>query len=162
MYMDTRALLALAADGAATHLQSVYAADARSVAPTAAALDALRGLSAALPEDGRPAADVTEELARVGSAASHASPGARYFGFVTGGTLPAALAADWLVSAFDQNAWCAPTSPCATHFEALALAWLLQLLRLPSEASAALCSGCTAANVIALAAGRDAVLQAVN
>jgi glutamate/tyrosine decarboxylase-like PLP-dependent enzyme len=160
--VEIHALLAQVADDASAHLESIYGAT-RSVAPAASAMEELRRLSASLPEDGRAAAEVAAELARIGGAAAHASVGPRYFGFVTGGALPAALAADWLSSAWDQNAWAAPTSPCATHFEALALAWLLQLLRLPGDAgSAALCSGCTAANVVALAAARDAVLAAAS
>ena len=87
-----------------------------------------------------------------------ASSGRGYLGFVTGGTLDAALAADMLVAAWDQNAWNEATSPAAAAFETWAVEELLRLLRLPTEASAALCGGCTVANTIALAAARDAVL----
>ena len=148
-------LLRQAADAAIEHLAGL---PDRAVAPTPAALAALAALPSAVPEHGRDASEVLRELAEVGGPAMHASGGGRYFGFVTGGSLPVAAAADWLTTAWDQNAWSAATSPGAAAFERKAVAGLLATLGLPGEG--ALCSGATGANVIALTAARDAVLAA--
>ena len=93
-------------------------------------------------------------------AAAALKGGGRYFGFVTGGTLPVALAADWLAAAWDQNGWNEVTSPGAAAFEGKAVAGLLTVLGLPAAAQGVLCSGATGANIIALATARDAVLAA--
>ena len=89
------------------------------------------------------------------------SAGPRYFGFVTGGALPAALAADWLVSAWDQNSFSPVSSPAAAAVETVVAAWLLDLLGLPAGASVGLVTGAQAANVTGLAAARHAVLARV-
>merc|ERR1719262_811415 len=107
----TEALLRQAADAAIEHLAAL---PDRAVAPTPAALAAL---PSAVPAHGRDASEVLRELAEVGGPAMHASGGGRYFGFVTGGSLPVAAAADWLMTAWDQNAWSAATSPGAAMFE---------------------------------------------
>ena len=149
------AILRQAAEAAIEHLAAL---PHRAVAPTPAALAALAALPSAVPAHGRDASEVLRELAEVGGPAMHASGGGRYFGFVTGGSLPVAAAADWLTTAWDQNAWSAATSPGAAAFERKAVAGLLATLGLPGEG--ALCSGATGANVIALTAARDAVLAA--
>jgi glutamate/tyrosine decarboxylase-like PLP-dependent enzyme len=152
---DMRSLLASSADTAAAYLEAL---PTRSVAPAAAALEALGArLDAPLPATGTDPHTVLDELSAA-SAAMHTSSGGRYFGFVTGGTLPAALAADWLVATWDQNGWSEATAPAAALFEQQAVGWLIQLLGLPSSCGGVLCSGCTAANTIALASARDAVL----
>jgi glutamate/tyrosine decarboxylase-like PLP-dependent enzyme len=87
-----------------------------------------------------------------------ASPGPRYFGFVTGGALPAALAADWLASAWDQNAFSRVSSPAAAAIEAVAERWVLEAMGLPSDAVAGFTTGATMANFTGIAAGRHAVL----
>ena len=148
-------LLRQAAEAAIEHLAGL---PDRAVAPTPAALAALAALPSAVPEHGRDASEVLRELAEVGGPAMHASGGGRYFGFVTGGSLPVAAAADWLTTVWDQNAWSAATSPGAAAFERKAVAGLLATLGLPGEG--ALCSGATGANIIALTAARDAVLTA--
>ena len=89
------------------------------------------------------------------------SPGPRYFGFVTGGALPAALAADWLVSAWDQNAFSHVSSPAAASIEAVAAAWILELLDLPRTAGVGFVTGCQMAHVTALAAARHRVMDDV-
>ena len=99
-----------------------------------------------------------EALARDAAPGLVASPGPRYFGFVTGGALPAALAADWLATAWDQNAFSAVSSPAAAVVEEVACGWLLDLLGLPGDAGAGLTTGAQMANVTGLAAARGALL----
>ena len=88
-----------------------------------------------------------------------ATAGPRYFGFVTGGSLPAALAADWLTAAWDQLAGAFVASPAAAAAEQVAARWLIELLGLPQGASCGFVTGATTANFTALAAARRAVLQ---
>src|SRR3954452_20132369 len=83
-----------------------------------------------LPEEGADPVAVIERLASIAGPATVASPGPRYFGFVTGGALPAALAADWLASAWDQNSFSRVSSPAAAAVEAVAERWVLEALAL--------------------------------
>ena len=116
----------------------------------------------ALPETLPPTGDdplqVIETMARTLDPGLVASQGPRYFGFVIGGSLPAALAAEWLTSAWDQNACLRIMSPAAARAEAVAAAWLLDLLGLPAGTSVGFTTGATMANFTALAAARHAVL----
>jgi glutamate/tyrosine decarboxylase-like PLP-dependent enzyme len=111
-----------------------------------------------LPEAGDDAVQVIEELASAGAMGTTASQGPRYFGFVTGGALPAALAADWLTSAWDQNAQIFAMSPLAAVAEEIAAEWLKQLLRLPQAWSVGFVTGAQMANFTALLAARHHVL----
>jgi glutamate/tyrosine decarboxylase-like PLP-dependent enzyme len=86
------------------------------------------------------------------------SAGPRYFGFVIGGSVPAAMAADWLTSAWDQNAGLYAISPAASVAEEVAAGWLVELLRLPAGTSTGFVTGATMANFTALAAARHGVL----
>jgi glutamate/tyrosine decarboxylase-like PLP-dependent enzyme len=88
--------------------------------------------------------------------------GPRFFGWVTGGTLASALAADWLTTTWDQNAGPATGAPAAAAFELVALRWVAQLLGLPEQARGALVTGATLANLSALAGARSAVLAAAD
>ena len=92
------------------------------------------------------------------SPATVASAGRRYFGFVTGGALPATVAASWLATAWDQNCFTSTMSPAVTAIEKIALGWLLDVLDLPRDAGGAFVTGATMANLTALAAARRAVL----
>ena len=150
-----RDLLARVAELAADHLE---AADERHVGPLASFDELRAALGGPLPETGVPAEQVVEELARDAAPGLVASPGPRYFGFVTGGALPAALAADWLASAWDQNAFSAVSSPAASVVEEVACGWLLELLGLPPESGIGLTTGAQMANVTGLAAARHALL----
>jgi glutamate/tyrosine decarboxylase-like PLP-dependent enzyme len=131
----------------------------RGVAPSAQALAGLRELDHPLPQEPASAETVLEILDRIGSPATVASAGGRYFGFVIGGSLPAALAANWLAGAWDQNAGLFVASPIGTVLEEIALGWLRDVLRLPAEAGGAFVTGATVANFTALAAARHAVLE---
>src|SRR3954471_20824911 len=102
---------------------------------------------------------VLDSLARVIEEGSVATPGPRYFGFVTGGSYPVAVAADWMVSAWDQNAGLHVMSPAMAAIEDAAAAWLLDLFGLPPSASVGFVTGATMANVTCLAAARHEVLR---
>jgi glutamate/tyrosine decarboxylase-like PLP-dependent enzyme len=127
--------------------------DERPVLP-AGADEAAGGFGGPLPEAGSGAVEALEELAG-GLDAATASPGPRFFHFVTGGVTPAALGADWLATALDQNAFSWVGSPLGTRLETVALEWLKQLFELPAEWGGALTTGATSANVMGLAAARQ-------
>jgi glutamate/tyrosine decarboxylase-like PLP-dependent enzyme len=104
-------------------------------------------------------AAVLAALDTYGSPATVASIGGRYFGFVTGGTLPATLAATWLAAAWDQNAGLVVQSPVSAAIEEIVMGWLRELLRLPVTCAVGFVSGDTMANLCGLAAGRHALLR---
>ena len=130
----------------------------RRVPPDAAAVARLADLDLELPRAGLGAPDVLRLLDDVGSPATVASNGPRYFGFVTGAALPVAQAASWLGSAWDQNAGLTVMSPAAARLNAVALRWIVGLLGLPSGTAGSFVTGATMANATCLAAARDAVL----
>jgi glutamate/tyrosine decarboxylase-like PLP-dependent enzyme len=133
---------------------------ARAVAPAEDAVERVEELCGPLPEQGADPASVLQQLDELGSPATVASAGGRYFGFVIGGSLPASLAANWLAGTWDQNAAVEVMSPVATRLEATALGWTRELLRIPDTARGAFVTGDTMANFSALAAARHAVLDA--
>jgi glutamate/tyrosine decarboxylase-like PLP-dependent enzyme len=100
-------------------------------------------------------------LDRIGSPATMGMAGRRYFGFVIGGSLPAALAANWLAGAWDQCPGLFVSSPAGTVLEEVALGWLLDVLKLPAGCGGSFVTGATVANFTALAAARRAVLERV-
>lgn len=150
-----QALLSEAARRAARYLDE---SRDRSVAPSEQSLQPLGELDHALPESPSDPQTVLDILDRVGSPATVTSAGGRYFGFVIGGALPAALAANWLAGAWDQNAGLFVSSPIATVLEEISLRWLLDVLQLPAGSGGAFVTGATVANFTALAAARHAVL----
>ena len=150
-----RELLNLTAQTAARYLEDL---EERSVAPSEAALAGLTELDEPLPELPMDAECVLTTLDRIGSPATTGMAGRRYFGFVIGGSLPAALAANWLAGAWDQNPGLFVASPIATVLEEVSLAWLLDVLKLPAGCAGAFVTGATLANFTALAAARHAVL----
>jgi glutamate/tyrosine decarboxylase-like PLP-dependent enzyme len=117
-----------------------------------------RGLVTDLPEHGEDPLAVIERLADIGGRAAVAMAGPRYFGFVIGGALPPALAADWLTSAWDQNAGLYVAGPAASVVEEAVGPWLLDLFGLPPGSGYGLVTGCQMAHFTCLAAARDAVL----
>jgi glutamate/tyrosine decarboxylase-like PLP-dependent enzyme len=131
----------------------------RRVAPALSAVRALDALRGELPSRPSDAAEVLRLLDEIGSPATVASAGPRYFGFVTGGSLPAALGANVLAAAWDQNAAFDAMSPTASVLEDAAASWLLALFGLPSECAVGFTTGATMANFTALAAARHAVLR---
>jgi glutamate/tyrosine decarboxylase-like PLP-dependent enzyme len=125
-------------------------------------VDRLRAaLGGPLPEEGEDPRSVVQALAIGVEAGLVASCGPRYFGFVTGGALPATVGADWLTSAWDQNAWTYAASPAGSVIEEVAAGWLVELLGLPAGTSVGFTTGATMANFTALAAARSAVLRRV-
>jgi glutamate/tyrosine decarboxylase-like PLP-dependent enzyme len=135
--------------------------DDRRVAPSPEALTALAKLSEPMPESPVEAVDVLQTLDRIGSPATMGMAGPRYFGFVIGGSLPAALAANWLAGAWDQCPGLFAASPIGAVLEEVSLAWLLDVLKLPSTCGGAFVTGATMANFTALAAARHEVLSRV-
>jgi glutamate/tyrosine decarboxylase-like PLP-dependent enzyme len=133
----------------------------RPVAPPPEAVAALRELVGPVPDHPACADVVLDLLTRFGSPATVANSGGRFFGFVNGGCVPAALAAAWLVSAWDQNAAMQVQSPTAAALEETALDWVRQLLGLPEGCGGAVVTGATMANFTALAAARHALLERV-
>ncbi|MFD0366677.1 pyridoxal phosphate-dependent decarboxylase family protein [Streptomyces sp. NPDC127114] len=121
--------------------------------------EVVRALGPDLPDGPGSPADVVDLMATACEPGLTAFPGGRFYGFVVGGTEPAALAADWLVSAWDQNCVMRTVSPAYTAAEEIAGAWLLDLLGLPGGSSVGFTTGATMANFTCLAAGRDAVLR---
>jgi len=117
-------------------------------------------LGGPLGEAGQEPVGLITELAAALEPGLVATAGPRYFGFVTGGSLPTALAADWLVSAFDQNAAMYVMSPAAAVVEEITAAWLLDLLGLPPQAAVGFVTGAQMANFSCLAAARNALLAA--
>jgi glutamate/tyrosine decarboxylase-like PLP-dependent enzyme len=148
-------LLTQAADRAQRYLESL---PTRRVAPTPAEVAALAGFDRPMPETPTPPEQVLAELDELGSPATVASAGPRYYGFVTGGSLPAALAANVLAAAWDQNVAYQVMSPTAARLESVALGWLVDLFGLPPGTAAGFVTGATLANFTAIAAARHALL----
>lgn len=145
-----------AADHARRHLESL---DREPVSATASLSRMREQLGGPLPQEGEDPARVVDELAAGVRGGLVGSTGGRFFGWVIGGSVPAALGADWLASAWDQNAALYACSPAAAVVEEVCGDWLKELLGLPAAASFALVTGCQMAHVTALAAARHALLE---
>jgi glutamate/tyrosine decarboxylase-like PLP-dependent enzyme len=139
-------------------LTFVNSLDHRSAGATTDLSSLRRHLEKPLSNKGVPPEEVVHDLARDADGGLVGSAGGRFFGWVIGGSLPGALAADWLSSAWDQNAGIYATSPAAAVVEEVAGSWLKELLGLPREASFALVTGCQMAHTTCLAAARHALL----
>jgi glutamate/tyrosine decarboxylase-like PLP-dependent enzyme len=131
---------------------------ARRVAPTEKDLDNLAAFREPFPNAPSDPIQVLETLDAIGSRATVATTGGRYFGFVIGGTLPASLAANWLAGAWDQNAALRIMSPVAAELEEVALHWVCEALGLPESCEGGLVTCATTANFTALVAARHALL----
>jgi glutamate/tyrosine decarboxylase-like PLP-dependent enzyme len=153
---SVKRLLIETADRAARYVTTIVN---RRVAPLPADVARLEALGGPLPESPSDPSDVLALLDDIGSPATVATAGGRYFGFVIGGSLPAALAANWLAGAWDQNAAMQVMSPVAAKLEEIVLEWMVDLLVLPSGSGAGFVTGTTMANFAALAAARTALLK---
>ncbi|WP_404381844.1 aminotransferase class V-fold PLP-dependent enzyme [Knoellia locipacati] len=131
----------------------------RAAAPQEDYATSLRGFTAPLPETGSDPGEVLGDLVRLADPGLMTPTGPRFFGWVIGGSHPAGVAADWLTSAWGQNAGNHQASPAASAAESVAAGWLLELLDLPREASVGFVTGATMANFTALGAARTAVLR---
>jgi glutamate/tyrosine decarboxylase-like PLP-dependent enzyme len=149
-------LLAETADRAARYLAGIAN---RGVSPLPADVARLETLGGPLQQSPSDPSEVLALLDDIGSPATVATAGGRYFGFVIGGSLPAALAANWLAGAWDQNAAMQVMSPVAAKLEEIVLEWIVDLLGLPSGSGAGFVTGTTMANFTALAAARTALLK---
>ena len=130
----------------------------RPVAAIATYDEALAALGGGLPEEATDPEIVIEELAATVGPATVASAGPRYFGFVVGGSLPAAHAADWLVSTWDQTAFSRVSSPGCSAVDAVAGRWVLEALGLPLDAAVGFVTGATSGNFVGLLAARHRLL----
>jgi glutamate/tyrosine decarboxylase-like PLP-dependent enzyme len=149
----------LLADAAARAERYIHDVNERAVAPTAEAIAGLERLGGALPDGPADPAEVLAMLDDIGSPATVATTGGRYFGFVIGGSLPAALAANWLAGAWDQNAAMQVMSPVAAELEEIVRQWTVDLLGLPPGSGIGFVTCTTMANFSGLAAARSALLQ---
>jgi glutamate/tyrosine decarboxylase-like PLP-dependent enzyme len=148
-------LLPEAARRAEVYLANV---NRRRVAPAPEDVARLEHLAQPLPDEPTDPRDVLALLDEYGSPATVASTGGRYFGFVTGGTLPASLAANWLAAAWDQNCTFRVMSPIGSRLEEIASDWLRDIFGLPSQSGCGFVTGATMANFAGLIAARHALL----
>jgi glutamate/tyrosine decarboxylase-like PLP-dependent enzyme len=153
---DLRKLFEQTAELAASFYETL---DERPVYPRATAAELREALAGPLPEQPTDARTVIAELAAAADPGIVAETSGRYFGFVIGGAVPASIAADWLTSAWDQNAGLYVGGPAASVVEEVAGAWLIELLGLPEDASFGFVTGGQTANFTALAAARHHVLE---
>lgn len=137
----------------------ISGSDQRPVNATASHEVLMSRFGGAMPAKGRSADMVISSLVENASDGLLGSAGGRFFAWVMGGGLESALAADWLVSTWDQNAAAYACSPVASVIEEVAGEWMKELLDLPGEASFAFTTGCQMAHMTALAAARFAVLK---
>lgn len=151
----TNELLHRTSEIASAYLDRVRDRRVGSLADYGALLETLGG---PLPDKPQDPVRVIEQLATDVDPGLVATPGPRYFGFVIGGALPAALAADWLTSTWDQNGFSFVLSPAAAAVEEVSRRWLLELLGLQPDMSFGIVTGATMANFTCIAAGRHAVL----
>lgn len=135
--------------------------ETQHVGPTASPTELRSVLDMPLPTAGVDAETVIEELAHAVAPGLVASAGSRYFGFVIGGSVPAALAADWLTSVWDQNAAIFAAAPAACAAEAVCARWIVELFGLPQGSSVGFVTGGQMGNFTGLAAARHAVLERV-
>ena len=133
--------------------------DSQRVFPSDHDLKALSQFEEPFPEKGHDPNDILKQLDEVGSPATVASAGSRYFGFVVGGSLPVTVGANWIATAWDQVASSPVTSPVADKIEKVTTQWLLDVLVLPEQSAVGFVTGATMATFTALAAARHKILK---
>jgi glutamate/tyrosine decarboxylase-like PLP-dependent enzyme len=148
--------LARATEHASRWLESL---PTRAVPARASVAEVAAALGTGLPEGPTPAGEVIDLLAGACEPGLVAMPSGRFYGMVIGGTHPAALAADWLVSAWDQNAWLRQVTPAHSAVEDITRSWLLDVLGLPAGSAVGFVTGATMSNFTGLAAARGVVLS---
>jgi len=149
-------LLYLAVEKAIRYVDSVRQ---RRVSPASSALAALSRFHEPFPSGSCNPTEVLKQLDALGSPATAATTGGRYFGFVNGGMVPAALAASWMAAAWNQNAALRVMSPVAAELEDVVLQWICEALGLPADCEGGLVTCATMANFTALVAARHALLE---
>ena len=153
-----KSVLAVAAKHSQEWLDSI---SVRGVNPQRNADEIKTGLGTVLPDEPTDPAVVVERLAEIGEAGLMSMASGRFFGWVIGGTLPAALGADWLVSAWDQNSATRVATPTTAAAEEIASQWLLEILGLPATADVGFPTGGMMANFVGLISARQKVLTDV-
>jgi len=148
-------VLNLAAELARKYIREVAN---RRMGPSGASLAALSELNEPFPDAPSNPADVISLLDKIGSATTVTTTGGRYFGFVNGGMVPTALAANWLAATWNQNAALRVMSPIAAELEEIVLRWVSEALGLPPECAGGLVTCATMANFTALVTARSAIL----
>lgn len=151
-------LASLLDDAASRATRYLSTLDTCSIAPEADAIARLVQLGEPLPDRPSDPASVLALLDDIGSPATTATAGGRYFGFVVGGSLPVTVAASWLATAWDNDAGMSLVLPAGAAVEEIARRWLLDILRLPPESGIGFVTGGTMADLTCLAAARGAVL----
>lgn len=153
--LELHQLLSDTLDRSQNYLESLQT---RRVSPSSDAVKALSGFDVPLQSGPIDAREVIRELDTIGTPATMAMAGPRFFGFVIGGSLPVTVASNWLSTAWDQNTGLYNSTPSTSHIEQVALRWLLDVLRLPADCAGAFVTGTTVAHITALAAARHGVL----
>ena len=148
-------------DAASRSISYLDSLNERRVSPSPDDVARLFALNIDLPQTPTDARVVLQQLDDIGSPATMAMAGPRFFGFVIGGALPATVAASWLATAWDQNTGLYNSTPATATFEHVALRWLVDILGLPQDVAGSFVTGTTVAHITALAAARHAVLATV-
>lgn len=156
MTTDPLSPLAIAAQAGKAYRRRIAAAE---TTPVDGYADCLARFTEALPETGGDGDAIIEELVAKAEGGLRAMTGPRFFGWVIGSSHPTGVAADWLTSAWGQNAANPKAAPAAAAVEEVVASWVLDLLGLPRECSVGIVSGATVANTVCLAAARNAVLR---
>jgi glutamate/tyrosine decarboxylase-like PLP-dependent enzyme len=156
-----KATVQLLEDAARRGIEYRQSCDERGVAPSAEAVAAVTRFVEPLPDEGTPDEEVIALLDTIGSPATMAMAGGRFFGFVIGSSLPVTVASNWLSAAWDQNVVMHNVTPATATLEQVAIRWLVELLGLPETTGAGFVTGATVANFTALAAARHRVFDDV-
>jgi len=159
-FSDAGSSMNAALDRAVVHARAYLSTlETCAVAPTMSRQELLARLNVSLTDAGERADAIVDDLASAVAGGLVGSASGRFFAWVIGGALPSAVATEWLMSAWDQNAAIYATSPASSVVEEVAGHWLLEVLRLPAEASFGFTTGCQTAHFTALAAARDHLLR---